>query len=250
MNKLVQIRKYLGITQSQLADILRVKQNTISLIENDKILLIDRNKQVLIEKLGVNPAWLNNGEGDIFIGRSNPTIPSSLPENLDETQRKIIEYGNAPAAAKPKNKIFEINQSDNSAKGIPFYAKPVTGSLLESHSDMDSLEAEYFINIEPLNDCSFYRPIYGESMSPRYNPGDIVACQRVYSKDIIMYGEAYLCMIKNGADYYETVKILRRSDSPELITLKSINPEFDDTTIPLDNIIQLYIIRGKIERNI
>ncbi len=250
MNKLIQIRKYLGITQSQLADIMRVKQNTISLIENDKNLLTERNKQVLIEKLGVNPSWLDTGAGDIFIGRSNPTIPSSLPENLDETQRNIIEYGNSSSKQKSPDKVFKVGHTQSSSGGVPFYAKPVTGSLLDSHSDMDSLEAEYFINIEPLNDCTFYRPIYGESMSPRYNPGDIVACQRVWSKEIIMYGEAYLCMIKNGADYYETVKILRRHPSPELITLKSVNPEFDDTTIALDNIIQLYIIRGKIERNI
>ncbi|MFI3294866.1 MAG: S24 family peptidase [Rikenellaceae bacterium] len=245
INKLVKIRKYLGLTQSQLADILMVKQNTISLIENDKISLIDRNKQILIEKLGVNPLWLDSGEGDIFIGRSQ----SAPPSNLDAQQLKIVEHGERGLSSEIYPLAKDQTSSESSPRGVPYYAKPVTGSMVESFDDMSRQSPEYYIDIEPLNNCAFYRPIYGESMTPRYNPGDIVACQRIHNKKVIMYGEAYLCMIQSGADYYETVKILRRNPNPAMITLRPVNPNFDETTISINDILQLYIIRGKIERN-
>ncbi|MEG2479941.1 MAG: S24 family peptidase, partial [Mucinivorans sp.] len=125
----------------------------------------------------------------------------------------------------------------------------VTGSMLRSFDDMANEEAEYYINIEPFNDCSFYRPVYGNSMSPRYNSGDVVACKRIQDKRVIMYGETYLCVIKIEADFYETIKMLRKNVDPSMITLKPLNPEFDETVVPLDSILELYMVKGKVERS-
>lgn len=250
MNKIVAIRKFLGLTQKQLSEILRIKQNTISLIENEKINLTRSNKQLLIERLGVNPQWLEEGTGDIIIGRTQ--IPQEIP-TLTPAQQNVVKHGSRaasqPAIYTTSSPGCTISSSPENT-GVPYYDKPVTGSILESFSDMDNLEPEYYINIAPLNSCSFYRPVYGESMSPRYNPGDIIACEKIHNKKMIMYGEVYLCMIKSDADYYETIKVLRKNPNPAMITLKPLNSDYDEMTIPLDNIVQLFIIRGKIERNI
>lgn len=218
--RLAQLRKFLGMTQKQMAEILQIGQNAYSMIENGKIRLTEKNRSILSEKLRANPLWLETGIGDMF---------------LDQTVRS--------------NRLTYTKIQQN--KGVPYYSKPVTGSILISFNDMAQESPEYNIDYKPFNDCSFYRPVYGESMCPKFNPGDVIACKRVASKELILYGESYLCMVKIDSDFYETIKVLRRhADRPDMIILKPINPNFDESIIPIDSIIDLYIIRGKIERNI
>lgn len=87
-------------------------------------------------------------------------------------------------------------------------------------------------------------------MAPRFNPGDLIACKYVHNKDLILYGEAYLCVISYEGDLYETVKIIRKHSDPSYVVLKPVNPVFDETVVPLSSIKDLYIIKGRIERNL
>lgn len=215
MNRLLQVRKFLGLTQKQLADILQVGQNTYSMIENEKIKLTDRNRNILAEKMHINPLWLDTGIGEMLL--------TTKAKTLNRT-----------------------NQSDS--VGVPYYSKPVTGSMVISFDDLARDAPEYFINYIPFNDCAFYRPVFGESMVPRYNPGDVIACKKVTNKNLILYGETYLCMIAIDGDFYETIKILRKHSDPAQIILQPTNPAFDDSVVSINSIIDLYIIKGKIER--
>lgn len=219
-SRLQQLRKLLGMTQKQMAEILMIGQNTYSMIENGKIKLTDKNRGILSEKLKANPLWLDTGIGDMF-----------LDPNMRAPTRLAID-------------------SESESIGVPYYDKPVTGSMILSFDDMARDMPEYNIDYLPFNDCSFYRPVFGESMCPKFNPGDVVACRRIAHKELILYGESYLCMIKIDSDFYETIKVLRRHITPGLIILKPLNPNFDESVIDIDSITDLYLIKGKIERNI
>lgn len=221
ISRLAQLRKFLGMTQKQMAEILNIGQNTYSMIENERIRLTHKNRSILTEKLKINPIWLDTGIGEMMLS----TTSSSMTHQFDP-------------------------ESTNQ-RGVPYYEKPVTGSMLISFDDMARDDPEYNIDYIPFNDCSFYRPVYGESMSPKFNPGDVVACKRIANKELILYGESYLCMIKIESDFYETIKVLRHhKEGQGLIILKPLNPNFDESIISIDSIIDLYIIKGKIERNI
>jgi len=221
MKRLLEARKFLGLTQKQMAETLQVGQNTYSMIENSKISLTERNRSALAEKLRINPLWLDTGIGEMFL---DPKINSASP--------------------------YAPGRDISEERSVPYYSKPVTGSMVVSFDDLANEGPEYRVDFVPFNDCSFYRPVFGESMSPKYNSGDVIACKKVQNKRLILYGETYLCMILMDGDFYETIKILRKNDDPSFITLKPINPDFDETTIPMDSIIDLYIIKGKIERNL
>lgn len=213
------LRKALGMTQKDMAKILQIGQNTYSMIETGRIKLTERNRSIISEKLHANPLWIDTGIGDMFL---DPNI---------RTTRKSIH-------------VIE-------PQGVPYYDKPVTGSTIISLDDIAHDTPAYYINYLPFNECSFYRPVFGESMSPKFNPGDVVACQKIASKELILYGESYLCRVKIDSDFYETIKVLRRhQDNKELIILKPINPNFDESVIPIDSILELYIIKGRIERNL
>lgn len=214
--RLYKARKHLGLTQAQIASILGIGQTAYSMIENGKISLTDRNRTTLADKLYINPIFLTEGRGDMML----PT----------ERNRVSATEQNSPKS------------------GVPFFSKPIQGS--SSFREMINDSPEYFIDVEPFNDCNFYRPVFGESMAPQYNPSDIVACKRINNKEMILYGQAYLCFINFDGDFYETIKILRKSSTDNHVILTPCSEAFDPTTVPLDAISELYIIKGKIERNI
>ncbi len=202
------------MTQKMMADILGIGQNAYSMIENGKIALTLRNRQILESRLNINSDFLVNG-----------TLPMIL----------------SPAHNQPctKSKVGEV--------GVPYFTKSV-GPHTRLPIELSESDIEYYIDLPMFNDCTFYRPIFGQSMSPRYNSGDIVACKRVNSKSNIIYGQSYLCFIINDGDIYETVQVLRKSDNSKEVALVPHNPSFDSKIVPLASIAELYLICGRIER--
>ena len=88
-SRLRSIRKELSLTQENLARVLGIGKSALSMIETGKASLSERNKNILVQELNVNPDWLETGEGpmflevrpaDVFAGRSDRTLPSqSVP---------------------------------------------------------------------------------------------------------------------------------------------------------------------------
>lgn len=95
------------MTQADLANILKIKQSTVSMIENGNTELTDRNKEILIEKLNVNPDFLENGNGPIFL----PELPedefSRIISEIEESEDEFI-----------KNFLKTYWQLDDDAKEI------------------------------------------------------------------------------------------------------------------------------------
>ena len=69
--RLKKIRKELGMSQKDFATLLNIKQTAISALETGRAVLTERNKQTIYEKLNVNPDFLENGNGEMFL----PELP-------------------------------------------------------------------------------------------------------------------------------------------------------------------------------
>lgn len=217
MNRLLESRKALHLTQRQMADILSIRQNAYSMIETGKTNLTERNKSTLAEKLHINPSWLTEGIGPMF-----DVTPKA------RTVRHGVPYYNVPIAD-----YAQFSNSGHTDTELYFDGTP-----------------EYDIDYPPFNDCTFYRPVVGESMSSRFCTSDVVACKKIADPTVIMFGETYLCVITEGTVSYEIIRIIRKHDDPNQIILKPQNSLFDDITIRKESIKELYIIKGKISRGI
>lgn len=57
------IRKYLGITQQEMADRIGIKRNTIANYEIGRNVPIDAVISLICREFGVNEVWLRTGEG-------------------------------------------------------------------------------------------------------------------------------------------------------------------------------------------
>ena len=64
--RLKEIRIFLKMTQKEMANILSISQNSYSYIEGGKVSLTDKNRKILIEKLDVNPDFLDGKNKRFF----------------------------------------------------------------------------------------------------------------------------------------------------------------------------------------
>jgi len=145
-------------------------------------------------------------------------------------------------------KDAEENMREASIR-IPYYNLDLSTSDITDLTTMEE-KPDYFVNYRPFNDCSAYLPVYGDSMYPKYASGDIIAVKEVKNLDVIQWGEAYVVITNEKANHLKSIKILHEHSSPNKIILKSSNPNYKgDTVINKKDILSLYVIKGKITRN-
>lgn len=218
--RLYAVRKHLKMTQKQMADVMSIGQNAYSMIENGKISLTPRNRNILAARLNISLRYLEQGIGPMIVVEKSKPAPQNSTQGEEQ---KFI--------------------------GVPYFPKSIGGLITEPDSIITE-EPEYYINFEPFNECTFYRPVFGHSMAPRYNTGDIVACKRVQNKRNILFGQTYLCLISHEGDFYEVIRVLRHHEEEDKVILMPFNTSFDPMTIPTSAIVELYMIHGRIERSI
>jgi transcriptional regulator with XRE-family HTH domain len=66
-DRVIRIRKTLGLKQYEFAEKLKIKPTTLSMIENGNSILTDKNIQMICLTFGVNEEWLRHGTGEMFI---------------------------------------------------------------------------------------------------------------------------------------------------------------------------------------
>ncbi len=205
--------KELNLTQKDFAHRLGIQPGSLSDILRAKggMGISMAVKYKLKESLFVNLSWLETGEGDPFL-ENGPVV----------TDHVGVPY-------------YNINLAENQAADL---------SVMEEKPD-------YFVNYKPFNDCTAYLPVYGDSMYPRYVAGDVIAVKEVKNKGIILWGEAYVVITNENANELKAIKIIHEHADQKKIILRSSNPNYKgDIIIQKQDILSLYIIKGKITRNI
>lgn len=170
----------------------------------------------IVTKYDINPVWLLLGEGEML--RS----PSQQPHQEAKT---------------------EINPSLSPQQGIPLIPiEAWAGSLNgEDYSIMED-ECERYI-VPSFKDADFLITVRGDSMTPRYYSGDIVACRKVFLSDLwFQWGKVYIIDTNQGS----LLKKVRRGSSEETITLVSENPEYEPFELRKDQIYNIAIVQGVI----
>lgn len=87
-DRVLQIRKTLGLKQYEFAEKLKVKPATLSMIENGNNILTDKNISMICMTFGVSEQWLRCGEGDMFQNSLDmDALTGSARELLDLYQK-------------------------------------------------------------------------------------------------------------------------------------------------------------------
>ena len=204
---------------------------------NNDLMDITTALRQLIESKGITPYEIS-----IKTGVSQATLSRILSGKSSK-----LNIRNTELLAKYLNISSDWLNIESNISGVPYYDIDVTATLTESFSDIIE-EPEFYVDFKPFNDCSAYLPVFGDSMHPMINSGEIVALKKVDNPEYIQYGEPHLVITNAVTNNMRTLKIVRKHKDESMIILKPINLDFDELAIPRNSILSLYIVKGKITR--
>ena len=108
-----------------------------------------------------------------------------------------------------------------------------------------------------FQDATAAMRVQGDSMSPEYKSGSIVALRQINDQRIIMYGEDYVV----ETDEIRVIKRLQRADDPAYLMACSANQDqwesgpmkghliHEPFEIPRSSIRRLFLVLGEVRRN-
>lgn len=220
MNERVKlIRKQLGWTQEQLAQRFGIGKAALSMIETGKAGLTNRNRNILVQELNVNPDWLETGEGSMF-------------------------------NAEPDLQAF-MRRTDSSLplQSVPLYSIEGTAGLVPLFDRREEFKPVNFIHIPNLPKCDGAIYIVGDSMYPLLKSGDIVLYKQLQHIEDIFWGDMYLLSIDMDGEEYVTVKYIQKSEREGYVKLVSQNPHHADKELAMSRIRALALVKASIRMN-
>lgn len=197
-------------------------------LERELAILKDKgiSKAEIARKLDMEPQSLNN----ILSG-----VRGISDKFLDKFIREfnISQMDLLPVA-------HEVEPVDTTAIPlIPFDAIAGYGSF-----DFQELPIESYYTISELKGADFLIRVKGDSMTPKYNGGDIVACKRVDTITFWQWHRVYAICTRNQGILIKRVE--EYQNNPAFITLVSENPYYKPFEIHEDEIISVALVLGAI----
>lgn len=118
-----------------------------------------------------------------------------------------------------------------------------TGGGVELYDDTQTAEHSDLL-VPGFADCTDAVNLFGDSMSPLFNSGEIIIL-RPWTENWIDYGQIYLVITTNG---YRMVKYLQPGNDEEHILCESANTTYKPFEIPKSDILKMYLVKGSICR--
>lgn len=158
---------------------------------------------ILSSDLGISPKWLLLGEG-----------PMVTPQKKEESS--------------PNTRLPLIPMEAFAGPGLPNY---------------EDERVEDYYTISEFKNSDFLIRVKGDSMVPRYNGGDIVACKRVQDIYFLQWNRAYVLMTRSQGIM---IKRVQPSDKERCIKCVSDNEKYAPFDVPMDDIVQIALVNGAI----
>lgn len=206
-----------------------------------------------IEKIAQNEG-ITIGQLERTIGASKAVLSRAIANGTD-IQAKWVEAivenyphyspewlltgeGSMLRSEEPQTKLVSFDQN----VGKPYYDVDFCGGFQDVFNDQTIVPTSN-IYVAGFDDATLWCNVYGHSMEPKINHGDIIAL-RECRIDSIQYGEIYAVVM----DEIRTVKILRKSQDPDMLRFIPINKDFDEQDFPKSRIIRVFEVIGSIAK--
>lgn len=216
-NILERLRYLIGIsrmTQARFADRIGINPTNLSKYLSGKIPVTDSLLNKVVVNTGVSKAWLRDGADVPFPRPGSPEVIES------DTPIAVTECP--------------------SRQGVPVYDIDVTAGRVELSRMLTVDRIEGYIDLPRLDpDCVIVR-VNGDSMEPAIHNGGFVSIRPITNMRNIFWGRIYVVVMED----YRMVKYLRRNADPDLVTLHSANPHYDDMEVSRADIQSLFLVEA------
>ncbi len=225
-----------GLNVNSFENEIEVSRGTIRKVIKDRTNLGSDKIKKIHEIYNVDLNWLVAGFGEMY------TKSVNLSQNLELDKLVKDQVINLPDKI-PFEEILSV-YSDQRFTLIPYYDVDASAGSIQMFKDENDIPSLY-VYIPGFEDCDLALNVWGDSMEPVYKTGEVVICKKVNNPQLILYGEAYLVV----TDEFRTIKYLQPAGKPENLLLVSENDFYQPVEIARKDIIHLFRVKGKINRN-
>ena len=159
---------------------------------------------ILASDLGISPNWLLTGRGDMLEKKERPR-----PEPTSKTLPLI------PIEA-------------FAGHGLPAYEDE---KIQDYYTVTDFKESDFLIRVK------------GDSMSPKYCGGDLVACKKLKETYFLQWGRCYVIFTRSQG---VMIKRVQPSEKDGCIKCVSDNPKYAPFDVPQEDVLSIALVNGAI----
>ena len=208
------LMKEMGLKQVQFAERIGVDTSNLSKYLNAHMPLSESFLNRMVVNLGVSKEWLMEG--------------TDLP------------FGKAVV------RVDGDNAQAGSAGATPVYDVDVTAGVASGRNELFASENIVgWVNLPNMSpDCRIVR-VSGDSMAPVIMDGDFVAVREVSNPSQIYWGQIYVVQL----DDFRLVKYIRRHTDPNMVVLRSENPNYDDMDVRRSDIHEMLLVQHVLHLN-
>lgn len=137
-----------------------------------------------------------------------------------------------------------VSHTEKSPKrGVPYYGDVwATAGLIEGIMDAKE-EAISYIEAPGLEMCDAAIQVVGDSMVTKFESGDVILIKKSDKRHIV-WGSAYLVVTSD----LRTVTLLYPGERQEEVKLVSTNGTYPPFSVAIDDILHLFIVKGRVQR--
>ena len=161
--------------------------------------------RILNHYVDINPLWLLKGEGEMLLDG-----PGSLKTSIP----------------------------------IPVFDVTATAGKETNFLDQKEAATDYISMGIEFKGCTAAVRIYGDSMYPLYQSGDLIVVKDTPKNSYIQWGHTYLIITKED----RLLKHIHKGSTQELYLLKSYNEEYYPFEIPKKNILKIFEVHGYVRK--
>lgn len=220
---MLQLKKFMfakSLTQNKIAEIINEPQSVVSLLVNEKRLLLPRHMESLISYFG-----------------AEEIEKYSIPDEEYFAQRQ-----NAVATIVPAEVVEEIKEEVVQAESVPILSEDLSTATdidIRSYIDENGDELERINPSQLLQQADLAERVMRTSMLPTFAPGDIIFIRFMKDKAKLIDGETYYFDLKSLPTMIRKVKI-----EGEKLRLIAQNPNFGDIITTRADIVSVAKIVG------
>lgn len=140
----------------------------------------------------------------------------------------------------------KLQITTENTKLIPYYDIDAIAGNVKIFNEEKSEYVTQRLSIPAFSDCDMFISISGNSMYPKYCSGEMVALKKITDREVVAFGEAYIIVTKEQ----RLLKFVKKGKDKDHWLLVSENKDFEPFEIKTSKILHLYIVKGKITKNI
>lgn len=168
--------------------------------------------------------WLLRDEGEMF--------NSNCLSNKENEEKKSIS----------EERKLEMIPTSDPQDGIPLIPFSAMAGALTGELSVLEYECERYV-VPAFSGADFLMPVKGNSMTPTYLSGDIVACQRVPMSGIFFqWNKPYVLDTKQGP----LIKRIKPGQDKQHVLIVSDNNEYDPFELAYEDIYGVALVIGLI----